>query len=147
MKIRRANKKDFEEYYHLKNEDFKEYSKLIGAKITSTKKESKKEFDRILSSKEDFLFFAEENEIIGFLHGTIKRNTQGKANIEYLYVKRNYRKKGIAKELIKTFTNFAIEKKAKRIFLKVSINNLKAINLYKKLNFKMIDYFMVRYLK
>lgn len=149
MKIQNAAKKDFEEYYKLKMEDFNEYSKLIGMKITSTKKESNTEFNRILSSKNDLLLLMKEkNKIIGFVHGTIiKISDFTKANIEYLYVTKEYRRKGVAEKLIKEFIKIAKSEKAKKLFLKVNINNENAIRLYKKLNFEITNYVMAKKLK
>ena len=58
------------------------------------------------------------------------------AKVNYIYVKEEYRKKGVATELLNymiTTNNF------NNITLEVNIKNLNAINLYKKFDFKIIN--------
>lgn len=59
------------------------------------------------------------------------------ADIESVYVLEEFRKKGIARELIKS----AIEQLVgiKKFFLEVRESNIPAINLYKSLSFKQIS--------
>ena len=71
-----------------------------------------------------------ENEIVGFLVFDI---IYEKCEIIDIYVSKDYRGKNIAYELISEIEkDFNIE----NITLEVSSNNISAINLYKKLNFK-----------
>ncbi len=149
MKIRKAKKADFEEYSKIKEEDFREYSKLIKKNIKYSKKDSNIEFQRILKSKEDYLFFAEDKEkIIGFIHGEIENNKSGKkADIEYIHVIKEYRKKGIASKLINAFINVAKSKKCNYLTLKVNKKNTHAIKLYNKFRFEITNYVMRKQIK
>ncbi len=67
----------------------------------------------------------------------------GKDSVEFkrVYVKKDYRKKGIAYRLIKKLENDAIEKNFKYSYIVTGKNNLAAINLYKKLNYEQIQKF------
>lgn len=52
--------------------------------------------------------------------------------LEYVWVKQNFRRKGIASKLIKKM----FEEKVSNITLEVSVSNESALNLYKKYGFK-----------
>ena len=67
----------------------------------------------------------------------------GKDSVEFkrVYVKNDYRKKGIAYRLIKKLENDAIEKNFKYSYIVTGKNNFAAIILYKKLNYKQIPKF------
>lgn len=79
------------------------------------------------------LIYVKDNEILGFLdYSKMYENME----INYIYVKEEYRKKGVATELLNymiTTNNF------NNITLEVNIKNLNAINLYKKFDFKIIN--------
>lgn len=149
MKIREAKKADFEEYSRIKEEDYREYSKLIKKNIKYSKKDSNLEFQGILKSKEDYLFFAEDKgKIIGFIHGEIEKNTSGKkADIESIHVIKEYRKNGIASKLINNFIRIAKSKKCNYLTLKVNKKNTNAIKLYNKFGFEITNYVMRKELK
>ena len=73
-----------------------------------------------------------DNEIVGFLDYSVMYE---KIEINYIFVIEEYRKKGIAYNLIKyVIDNYDFE----NITLEVNINNISAINLYKKLGFNII---------
>lgn len=146
MKIREVTKNDMKRFVQLKKQDFGEYSKLIGRKIEFSEASIKKEFARILSSKDEHLFVAEKEEIVGFVHGKIEKK-DSKAKIEYIFVEKTSRKNGIAKSLINKFSEKATQQKVKNLLLNVNINNTKAINLYKKLGFKLNKYEMKKVLQ
>lgn len=143
MQIRKANLKDFKEYYNLYKIENEEYSKIINTKIKlSPEKDSKKEFLRILNSKTEILLFATDEKLIGYIHGTKTKNLWGsKTTIEYVFVKKEYRKKGIGEELIKELAKIT---KSKKIDLKVSTKNKNAIGFYKKLKFNITNYYMTK---
>ena len=74
-----------------------------------------------------------DNEIVGFLDYSVMYE---KIEINYIFVIEEYRKKGIAYNLIKyVIDNYDFE----NITLEVNVNNTNAINLYKKLGFKIIN--------
>jgi ribosomal protein S18 acetylase RimI-like enzyme len=149
MKIRKARKSDWEEYSNMKEHDFKEYGELIGHEIKYSKDESKKEFDRILKSKSDFLILAEDkSQLAGFIHGVIEINAfSRKGKIEYIFISNNFRKKGLATKLINEFYKILKLKKINYVNLKVNVNNIGAIKLYKKLGFETTNYIMRKRLR
>ena len=70
--------------------------------------------------------------LVGFLDYSVM---YGKIEINYIFVVDNYRRSGIAYNLIKyVVDNYDFE----NITLEVNVNNVSAINLYKKLGFKII---------
>ena len=74
-----------------------------------------------------------DNKIVGFLDYSVMYE---KIEINYIFVIEEYRKKGIAYNLIKyVIDNYDFE----NITLEVNVNNTNAINLYKKLGFKIIN--------
>ena len=73
-----------------------------------------------------------DNEIVGFLDYSVMYE---KIEINYIFVINEYRRKSIAYNLIKyVVDNYDFE----NITLEVNVNNVSAINLYKKLGFKII---------
>lgn len=74
-----------------------------------------------------------DNKIVGFLDYSVMYE---KIEINYIFVINEYRRKGIASNLIKyVIDNYDFE----NITLEVNVNNVSAINLYKKLGFKIIN--------
>ena len=61
--------------------------------------------------------------------------------IKRVYVKKRYRRKGIAYKLVKQLEKLAIEKNFKYSVIETSSDNEAAINLYKKLDYEIIDNF------
>lgn len=66
-----------------------------------------------------------------------------KYSVEFkrVYVKKDYRKKGIAYCLIKKLEKIVIDENFKYSYIVTGKNNFAAINLYKKLNYKQIPKF------
>lgn len=83
-----------------------------------------------ISSFTKIYTYTVENKIVGFLVFDIMYE---KCEIIDIYVNKDYRRQNIAYKLISEIEkDFNIE----NITLEVSSNNISAINLYKKLNFK-----------
>ena len=61
--------------------------------------------------------------------------------IKRVYVKRRYRRKGIAYKLIKQLEKLAMEENFKYSVIETGSENFAAINLYKKLDYEVIDSF------
>ena len=142
MILEEADKTHLEEFVKLKQLDFKEYSKLIGKKINIRDAEIKKEFLRILSSKDEELLFAKDEKnhnLTGFIHIKIEQRFS-RAKIEYVFVSQKYRNKGIATALMDKSFKIAQLKRIKNILLNVDIKNVNAIKLYEKLGFKLNKY-------
>ena len=144
MSIRRANKKDINEYLKLKKESLKEYSKLIKEKIKFVKRYIIKEFNDAISKKNEILLLIkEDNKTKGYLLGTLVITPYYKdAYIGDLFIYKNNRKKGYATKLIKKFIDICAKKSIKKYRLGINIKNKDALGLYKKLGFKIIRYEM-----
>ena len=79
------------------------------------------------------IYIYKESEDIGFI---IYSKYYERMEIDYIFVEQKYRKKGIASKLI----NYIIteNKDIQNITLEVSVENIPAINLYKKFGFAVV---------
>ena len=138
MKIRKADKKDFEDYKILRKESLEYYKKISDEKLRFSDKQIKNEFREILSNPKRVLFIIEEDKNIkGFVIGTlIKNNYQYSTYLDEIYVDRNSRRKGFSKLLLNEFAKWSKLKKAKIMRLGVNVNNKKAMKLYNKIGFQ-----------
>jgi len=97
---------------------------------------SRKMFEKEL--KLDYAYFFVGNILseivtyIGFWH------IMDEAHLTNITVSKNYRRLGIGKKMMEYLTNCSKMLKIKRILLEVRENNLPAISLYKKFDFKKI---------
>ena len=60
-------------------------------------------------------------------------------NIEYLFIKEEYRNKGLASFALEKIKNIVLENNNARVQIEVSPNNIGALKLYHKLGFTSID--------
>lgn len=123
--IRLARLEDLDEIFQLDKTIFdKPWSK-------ETIKES------ILSkySHEILLIDKEKNKLIAFLS---YEDIYGDININKIACLKDYRRKGLAGELIKYLFEYGDKNKSNKIMLEVSSKNIESINFYKKFNFKKI---------
>ena len=74
-----------------------------------------------------------DNEIIGFIDYSI---IYERAEVNYIYVDKNYRNKGIASLLLREMFDSVKDKNILNASLEVNKNNNAAINLYQKNGFK-----------
>ena len=144
MKIRKAVKNDLLNYVSLRREDILEYSHIIKEDIKIDEEKLKKEFKDLIDSKENIVFIAEEgNELVGYLNGNILKNIwQESGYINDLFVTKNFKRKGVGTQLIKSFIEYLKKKKIKKCKLGVNIKNTPAIALYNELGFKTDHYEM-----
>jgi GNAT superfamily N-acetyltransferase len=99
---------------------------------------------RILGKDSLVLIVKFENEIIGFLTATIEKGDDWRkikriAELESMLIESKYRGKGIGTVLIKEFFKWARLKGIKRAMVTASYENKKAIEIYKRNNFKEYD--------
>jgi len=144
MKIREATLKDYEELFLLKLESKKEERKWN--KELRPLKEAKKYYSEYLKndleSKWRKVFVAiEKSEIVGLITCKTYRSLYvlGYKRFGYIsniYIKKDFRRKGIAEKLIKKATSWFKQRKAQKISLELYEKNKPAINLYHKLGFK-----------
>ena len=149
MKIRKAEKRDFGQYLILRKQSTKEYSKLFNEKINISDISIKNEFDEFSSSKKRFLLIAEkDNEVKGYLVGSLILSDYQKIGyIDDVFILKRFRKKGAGKKLIERFLKILERNKIKKCRLGVSTKNNKAIDIYKKMGFKIKHYEMEKKLK
>lgn len=76
--------------------------------------------------------YEKDRKIVGFINYSI---IYDRAEIDYIYVEKNYRENDIASELMSFCIEEAIQCGCKNITLEVNCNNEKGINLYKKYGF------------
>lgn len=143
IKLRKVNISDWEDYLILKREEEKGTLKLLNKKINSPSSLAlKKKFEGIISSKKEVILVAElKDKIVAYIHGMIFKNLYSKGGwVEDIFVLREYRKRGIATDLINEFIALLNKKGYKKIHLSVNVKNKKALSLYKKLGFEMYHY-------
>lgn len=112
----------------IKNEDYKNLKLII-----------KEQFD--VDYKEDtpfcnWLIYEENDEIIGFINYDI---IYEKSELEYIYVKEEYRRKNIASSLFNEMIENLKVKKVDSITLEVNVKNKVAISFYEKYGFKIVS--------
>jgi len=126
MKIKIAEITDLDNLYEL--------NKLFGNETTKEKiKELIKTNDR-----EIICIIYEGYRAVGFCSGLIVRSVcynSGRMDIESLYVREEFRRKGIGEALIKFIEKEAIAKDIHHFHIITDENNFKAIKLYKKTGF------------
>lgn len=74
-----------------------------------------------------------DNKIVGFL---VYDLIYERCEIEYIAVKKEYRNRKIGSKLLEYVINDCILNNIVNITLEVNVNNISAINLYKKFSFK-----------
>ena len=88
-----------------------------------------------------------DNDIIGFIYGFLKheKGEFAKENVGFIdaiYVKNEYRKQGIASQLVEEFYKWCKSKDVKYVEVSSYIKNDDACNLYKKFGFETTSYYM-----
>ena len=95
------------------------------------KKWAKKDFNSFISNQNN-IFILSYPKPVGYLKARVIRD---EIEIISILIDKKFRKIGIGKSLMNKLLNIALKKKIQNIFLEVSVENLIAINLYKKFNF------------
>ena len=82
-----------------------------------------------------YFIYEENNNIIGFINYS---DLYDRFELNYIYVKEEFRNKKIASKLMTYFINNGTNKNIDNITLEVSVDNKIAICLYEKYNFKQV---------
>lgn len=151
-KIRKVHKKDLNELWQMekattilhKSMTPKKYLKLIETKTdNNAKKKYHAEIKKEMKNGKGIFLIAEyNNSIIGYISGSIYDWEFGDdkdiklASIWDVYVKKEFRRMGIATQLVKEFEKTAKMKKCFGVILRVWKNNLPAIQFYKNKKFE-----------
>lgn len=110
--------------------------------------ELKKEFLEIVDTEnenEEVLLFQKENESLGFIHVAIRNDYVEGADfsptgyIEGIFVKTNYRMKGIAKILVKAGEDWAKDRGCRQMASDVEFSNKDSINFHKSINYNEVN--------
>ncbi|MEK6855667.1 MAG: GNAT family N-acetyltransferase [Nanoarchaeota archaeon] len=145
--IEKAKKVDLEEYTDLKVEYLKENYILIRKKIMLSefdlRDKIKKEFLNQISNKDYFMFLKINNYIVAFIIASKIKNVFKKFGyINDIFVKKEFRGRGFGQRLFKRFISDMEKESIKEFRLGVDIRNKYAIEMYKKLGFKITNYEM-----
>jgi ribosomal-protein-alanine acetyltransferase len=120
--IRKASLKDFNEIYNIEIVSFKEESF------------SRSLIKELLLNFPDFFLVAEfEGKVVGYISAVLEKDC---CHIYSLAVLPDFRGKGIGSSLLNELLNKLKEINIKKVFLEVKTNNMVAIKLYEKFNFK-----------
>jgi ribosomal protein S18 acetylase RimI-like enzyme len=138
MIIRKAIKEDAKTLNWLLTlliRDEKQYDNSINENFVVTNM-----YENYIEDKNRCILVAlDNNKIIGYLYGYLKEFDSTVNNkiclLDALYVDINYRKKGVANELINSFKNWCINNNSKTIEVNVCSKNINAKNLYSKHDF------------
>lgn len=96
---------------------------------------SKKQLEESLKNGNIFLVAEQGNEIVAFL---LAEDLIDSFNLLLIATKNEFKNKNIATKLMQKLEEIAKNKKIEKIWLEVRENNIPAINLYKKNDFKNI---------
>lgn len=105
-------------------------------------------YTELFNKDYNVLICAKHNDnIVGFIYGFIKyeKGDLVKANVGFIdavYVKNEFRKQGIASQLINEFYKWCNSKDVKYVEVSSYIKNDGACNLYKKFGFEITSYYM-----
>ena len=133
--LTKSNENDIEKLIEYKKETIYEYA-------TNLTLEEKKEIDKYISDevKEQIDYYKNivvDNKVVGCL---LLTNNGNDKLLDELYLEEEYRNKGIGTDIIKNILN-----KNDVVYLWVYKLNGKAISLYKRLGFKIIEETETRY--
>jgi ribosomal protein S18 acetylase RimI-like enzyme len=144
MKVRQANIEDLDEIFQIKLDSKKEERKVNKdmIPINKSKEDFYKYLKKDLESKYRAVFIAlDGKEVVGIIIGRIYRSLkvlgyERRASLGNLFVKKEYRKKGIAKKLINALTKWCKKEEVKKITLSVYPQNTHIHEMYSKNGFK-----------
>lgn len=143
MKIRKATIKDFEQIKKIRTEFYLHQTKLDNLNEPNwIKRGLGIATSKALKSKRHIFFIAEDKgKIIGYCSGVIDKlprwlKLKKKGHLYNVFVKKEYRKKGIGKKLMFSVIDWFKQNKISWIQILVYSKNKNAYKIYKKLGFK-----------
>lgn len=118
---------------------------LFNNSETATTEENIKHY---LKDNQEMVWIAEDDgKLIGFITGCIESNLSFGTpigTISEVFVRSEYRKKGIATQLFKQIEKVFLEKGVYRFRVMTTANNTKAANFYGGLNYQSLEMIMFR---
>ncbi|RIW17403.1 GNAT family N-acetyltransferase [Algoriphagus lacus] len=131
----------------LSSENLRELTELVVELWTDCR--FQEEFEHYLglinSENEACFLLKEHTEFVAFLHVSIRQDyvegaeTTPTAYLEGIFVKPNYRKKGLAKLLISEAENWARQKGLKQFASDTPLTNQASIDFHKKAGFREVE--------
>ena len=152
INIRKSKKCDIEKILKLAEELYQAelpFDKNLNPNYYTNQK-AKDDLQKSISSRKRTFLVAEENDnLVGYVDGYIIEEVyiEKVAYLDHLCVSKKYRGRGIGKTLIDEFTKIMKEKGAKYIKLNAFENNIPAVSLYKKENFKEYSVYYMKEIK
>ena len=136
--IKKITKKYFEQFILLRLESLKTEPNSFLSTFDEEKKYSKQQWQNKFNQGMWFGCFNANGDIIAMANFLIGNKVKiiHTSEISGLYVKKEYRGQGFAKQLIEFILQYAKKQKISQIYLGCNANNINAINLYKKFGFK-----------
>ncbi len=131
MRIRRIKKRDF-------NSAFKLFFRVWPTKNASEIERVKKFLIKAIKNKEGFVA-EEKGKIVGIIEFS-KGYFKDSDYLDFVIIDKEYRKKGLAIDLIKAFEKDAKNRKVRRIFSCTIPKNMAALKLHKKLGYQYVGY-------
>jgi len=136
-------------FCEISKEDYNEWLELgvaLWPDYKNKKDELEKEFNDILESSKKTAFLCKnENESIAFVNLSIRSDyVQGSSKspvgyVEGIYVDPKYRKKGLAKELIKIAEQWSLKNGCKELGSDAELENINSQKFHKNLGFKEVN--------
>ena len=143
MKIRKASIKDFEKLKAIKLESKKDEMKYSDSleDLSNTIGIYLEYFKAELEKKNSAVFIAEDKKPIGIIIATYFEPLRIskfaiKGYVSNLYIRKNYRNKGIGKKLVAISLKWLKENKVKYVSLEIHLKNKKALKFYRDTGFK-----------
>jgi ribosomal-protein-alanine N-acetyltransferase len=99
--------------------------------LIKQKKELKKEIEE--NPYKRLFCYKQDNRVVGFIEIS---DIYDRYEVDYIYVLEDYRNNHIASLLMERIISLGLEEKIENITLEVRVDNVPAINLYKKYNFE-----------
>ena len=148
IKIRKAKIEDFKEIqrlnYLLFKKEFDEYEHTLNIKWPYTKKA--KEYFRDSIKNSCTLVYEEDNKIVGYMIGRLRKKPAHRNNIVFveldnMYIEKEYRGRGVGKKMVKMLEKWAEKKGANKLKVGAFVGNDGGMKFYKKLGFKEYEIF------
>ena len=155
MKIREAKVKDLKEIDEIYKEGILDEERIqflrknikeILDNLNKSEKYRLKGFRKAISSSKERILVCEDGRIIGF-GGAVLSNKKRGAEITLIYLRGEYRNKGIGSKLVKELLKWLKNNNEKNVYVTIDIKNKASINLHKKFGFKTTSFIMQKKLK
>ncbi len=125
-----------------RNEDFLDLITLLDSDLNETNGAEQQQYDKFnkVDYIKDVILIYSGGSAIAC--GAFKEYDSGTVELKRIFVKRDYRNKGLAKSIVKSLEQLAETKGYKFGILETGKKQMEAIHLYQKLGYVVIDNFL-----